>query len=448
MSEFEFPRDFLWGAATAAYQIEGSPLADGAGPSIWHRFSHTPGNTANSDTGDVACDHYYRYASDVALMKELGLQSYRLSIAWGRIFPEGKGRINQAGIDFYSRLIDTLLANEIAPNVTLYHWDLPAALHDLGGWLNPDIANWFGDYASAVFDKLGDRVPMWSTLNEPAIVMDLGYVLGVLAPGHRDLYEGAIVTHNLMRAHARGVQAYRGQNRSGKIGLAVSLEPRYEASDSAEDKAAARRMHAWSNSQFLDPVFLGKYPDELEEIFRDAWISPPEDDMKLISQPIDFIGVNYYTRSVVQHDETRPLFHITRIPQTGPHTDMGWEIYPAALTRILAWIKSRYGDIPLYITENGSAWPDPPTAVDGRIEDPLRIDYLASHLKAAHDAIEQGVNLRGYYAWSLLDNYEWSHGYAKRFGIVHVDYETQKRTIKDSGRFYSKVIATNGASLG
>ena len=239
MSEnFEFPRDFLWGAATASYQIEGSPLADGAGASIWHRFSHTPGNTANGDTGDVACDHYYRYASDVALMKELGLKAYRTSIAWGRIYPEGKGRINDAGVDFYSRLIDLLLENGIIPNITLYHWDLPVALHDLGGWLNPDIAHWFGDYASAVFDKFGDRVPMWATINEPAIVMDLGYVQGFLAPGHRDFYEGAIVTHNLLRSHGRAVEAYRGQNLKGQIGIAVSVEPRYEASNSPEDQAA------------------------------------------------------------------------------------------------------------------------------------------------------------------------------------------------------------------
>jgi beta-glucosidase len=449
MSEqFKFPKGFLWGAATASYQIEGSPLADGAGPSIWHRFSHTPGNTANGDTGDVACDHYYRYASDVSLMKELGLQTYRFSIAWPRILPEGKGRINQAGMDFYTRLIDLLLENGIIPNVTLYHWDLPAALNDLGGWVNPDIADWFGDYASTMFDKLGDRVPMWSTLNEPAIIMDLGFVQGVHAPGHRDLFEAARVTHNLLRAHGRAVQAYRGQNRSGNIGLVVSLEPRYEASDSPEDMAAARRMHAWSNSQYLDPVFFGKYPDELEEIFRDAWISPTEDDMKLISQPIDFVGVNYYTRSVVQQDATRPPFNVSRIEQKGnPHTDMGWEVYPPALTDILKWIHSRYNGVAIYITENGSAWPDPPTAIDGRIEDPLRIDYLVSHLKACLDAINQGVNLRGYYAWSLLDNFEWAFGYAKRFGLVHVDYETQQRTIKETGRFYSKVIESNGVSL-
>ena len=447
---FEFPPDFVWGAATAAYQIEGSPLADGAGPSIWHRFSHTPGNTANGDTGDVACDHYYRYASDVALMKELGLKGYRMSIGWGRVFPEGKGRINQAGLDFYSRLIDKLLENGIAPNVTLYHWDLPAALHDLGGWLNPDIASWFGDYASTMFDALGDRVPMWSTLNEPFIVMDGGYVSGTLAPGHHDLYEGARVTHNLLRSHARAVQAFRARSAANsRIGLVVSLEPRYEASDSVEDKAATARMHAYSNRQYLDPVLLGEYPSELKEIFGEAWTVPDDADMQLIRQPVDFIGVNYYSRSVIRHDATQLPFRAARVAQAAsPHTDMGWEIYPKGFTDTLTWIKSRYGDIPLYVTENGSAWPDAPAASDGRVEDPLRVEYLENHLKAIHDAIEQGVNLRGYYAWSLLDNYEWSHGYSKRFGIVHVNYETQERTIKDSGRFYSRVIETNGASLG
>jgi len=447
---FEFPRDFVWGAATAAYQIEGSPLADGAGPSIWHRFSHTPGNTANGDTGDVACDHYYRYASDVALMKELGLKGYRMSIGWGRVFPDGKGRVNQPGLDFYSRLIDKLLENGIAPNVTLYHWDLPAALHDLGGWLNPDIAGWFGDYASAMFGALGDRVPMWSTLNEPFIVMDGGYVSGTLAPGHHDLYEGARVTHNLLRSHARAVQAFRARNAANsRIGLVVSLEPRYEASDSVEDKAATARMHAYSNRQYLDPVLLGKYPSELKEIFGEAWTVPDDADMQLIRQPVDFIGVNYYSRSVIRHDATQLPFRAARVAQAAsPHTDMGWEIYPKGFTDTLTWIKSRYGDIPLYVTENGSAWPDAPAASDGRVEDPLRVEYLENHLKAIHDAIEQGVNLRGYYAWSLLDNYEWSHGYSKRFGIVHVNYETQERTIKDSGRFYSRVIETNGASLG
>lgn len=450
MSEHSgFPPDFLWGAATAAYQIEGSPLADGAGASIWHRFSHTPGRTANGDTGDVACDHYYRYASDIGLMRELGLQAYRLSIAWGRIYPEGKGRINQAGLDFYSRLTDKLLEAGIIPNVTLYHWDLPAALDDRGGWLNPDIAEWFGDYAATMFDALADRVPMWATINEPLVVMDGGYMNGNLAPGHRNMYEAPIVTHNLLRAHGRGVQAFRARNaRDSRIGLVVNLDRKYPASDSRQDEEAVARAHAYGNEQYLDPVLLGRYPAKLREIFGDAWPDWPDEDLALIKQPLDYVGVNYYTRLVVKHDETHPPINVGVEPQVDAlHTEMGWEVFPLALTHILTWLKERYGDIPLYITENGSAFMDPPEAIDGRIEDPLRVEYLRSHLHAIRDAIQQGVNLRGYFAWSLLDNYEWSHGYTKRFGIVHVNYATQKRTIKDSGRYYSRIIESNGAAL-
>jgi beta-glucosidase len=451
MSEhFGFPDDFLWGAATAAYQIEGSPLADGAGASTWHRFSHTPGNTTNGDTGDIACDHYNRYESDIALMRELGLKAYRLSISWSRILPEGRGRVNQKGIDFYSRLIDVLLEAGIIPNVTLYHWDLPAALDDRGGWLNPDIAGWFGDYAATMFDAVGDKVPMWSTINEPFVVMDGGYMHGNLAPGHRNIFEAPIVTHNLLRAHATAVLAFRAWNvPDSRIGLVVNLDRKYPASDSEQDTVAAQRFHAYGNEHYLDPVFFGAYPDGLREIFDDAWVEWPAADMKLIRQPIDFLGVNYYTRMVVKHDDVRLPLKAHAVAQIGePHTEMGWEVYPAALTEVLTWIKHRYGDIPLYITENGSAFADPPSAIDGSINDPLRVAYLDSHLKAARKAIEQGVNLRGYFAWSLLDNYEWSHGYTKRFGIVHVDYTTQERTIKNSGRFYSDVIRTNGASLG
>ena len=450
MSEHSrFPPDFLWGAATAAYQIEGSPLADGAGASIWHRFSHTPGRTANGDTGDVACDHYYRYASDIDLMRELGLQAYRLSIAWGRIYPEGKGRINQAGLDFYSRLTDKLLEAGIIPNVTLYHWDLPAALDDRGGWLNPDIAEWFGDYAATMFDALADRVPMWATINEPLVVMDGGYMNGNLAPGHRNMYEAPIVTHNLLRAHGRGVQAFRARNaRDSRIGLVVNLDRKYPASDSRQDEEAVARAHAYGNEQYLDPVLLGRYPAKLREIFGDAWPDWPDEDLALIKQPLDYVGVNYYTRLVVKHDVTHPPINVGVEPQVDAlHTEMGWEVFPLALTHILTWLKERYGDIPLYITENGSAFMDPPEAIDGRIEDPLRVEYLRSHLHAIRDAIQQGVNLRGYFAWSLLDNYEWSHGYTKRFGIVHVNYATQKRTIKDSGRYYSRIIESNGAAL-
>ena len=449
MSEqFRFSKGFLWGAATAAYQIEGYPLADGAGPSIWHRFSHTPGRTLNGDTGDIACDHYHRYESDVALMRELGLKTYRMSIAWSRIFPEGKGRVNQAGIDFYSRLIDRILEAGIVPNVTLYHWDLPAALDDLGGWLNPEIANWFGDYASTMFDALADRVPMWATLNEPLVIADGGYMNGNLAPGHRNLFEVPIVSHNLLRAHGMGVQAFRARNAAdSRIGIVINMEPKYAATDSQEDLAATARADAYANKHYLDPLFLGAYPHEFPDMFGIAWIDHPHEDFKLIQQPIDFLGVNYYSRGVVKHDDASLPFRFSHVKQEGLHTEMGWEVFPDGLRKILVWIKERYGDRPMYVTENGSAFADPPEAIDGKVDDPLRTEYLKQHLRAIRSAMMQGVDVRGYYAWSLMDNYEWSYGYSKRFGIVHVNYRTLERTVKATGKHYSSIIASNGASL-
>jgi len=449
-NSFLFPNDFVWGAATSAYQIEGYPLADGAGSSIWHRFSHTPGLTENGDTGDVACEHYRRYASDVALMSALGLKSYRFSIAWGRILPDGIGRVNAKGVDFYSRLVDELLEHGIVPNATLYHWDLPAALDDRGGWLNRDIAQWFAEYASVVFDALGDRVPIWSTINEPWVVSDGGYLYGKLAPGHRILYEAPIASHNLLRAHGSAIEVFRTSNaaRHGRIGIVVNLEPKYPATESVEDIAATARADAYMNRQYLDPLFLGQYPDEMKEIFGEAWPEFPADDFKTITRPFDFLGINYYTRSVAQHDAERVPVRVGGLHQEeSVHTETGWEVYPAALTRVLLWVKERYGEIPLYITENGAAFYDPPVATEGEVADPLRVEYLRGHLCAAVEAMRQGVNLRGYYVWSLLDNFEWSHGYSRRFGIVHVNYETQERTIKSSGRFYSSVIKTNGATL-
>ena len=445
-----FPEGFLWGAATSAYQIEGSPLADGAGQSNWHRFSHTPGMTTNGDTGDVACDHYVRYLSDIELMKELGLNSYRFSIAWSRVLPNGARRVNEAGIDFYSRLVDALLERGIKPNATLYHWDLPAALDDRGGWLNPDIAHWFADYAALVFDRLGDRVPMWATINEPWVIMDGGYMFGKLAPGHRNFYEAPIVSHNILRAHGQAVQAFRASRDASKsqIGMVVNLEPKYAASQSDEDLAATARADAYMNRQYLDPLFLGTYPEEMVEIFGDAWPDWAESDMKLITEKFDFLGINYYTRSVNRNDDGCLPVRASGVYQPDSiHTETGWEVWPEALTRVLLWVKERYGDIPLYLTENGSAFYDPPAPVDGSIDDPLRVAYMREHLKAVHDAIREGVQLRGYFAWSLLDNFEWSHGYSKRFGIVHVDYSTQDRTIKASGKLYSEVIRTNGRVL-
>ncbi len=450
IDSFQFPEGFLWGAATSAYQIEGSPLADGAGASNWHRFSHTPGMTTNADTGDVACDHYHRYRDDVELMSKLGLNTYRFSIAWGRVLPEGTGRVNEHGLDFYSRLVDSLLERGIAPNATLYHWDLPAALDDRGGWLNRDIAEWFADYATIMFDRLGDRVPMWATINEPWVIMDGGYMHGKLAPGHRSPYEAAIVSHNVLRAHGRGVQAFRASQSSGRseIGMVVNLEPKYAASDSVEDIAATARADAYMNRQYLDPLFFGKYPEEMAEIFGDAWQEWPSEDMQLITEKFDFLGINYYTRSVSRNDDDCLPVRASGVAQPQHvHTETGWEVYPEALTRVLLWVNERYGDIPLYVTENGAAFYDAPASIDGMVDDPLRVTYLRGHLTAVRDAMRQGVPLRGYYAWSLLDNFEWSHGFTKRFGIVHVDYATQGRTIKSSGAFYASVIATNGAAL-
>ena len=443
----EFPKGFLWGAATSAYQIEGSPHADGAGPSIWHRFSHTPGMTAGGATGDVACDHYRRWKDDVALLGELGLGAYRFSIAWGRVLPEGTGRVNARGLAFYERLVDTLLERGITPLVTLYHWDLPAALDDRGGWLNPDIAMWFAEYTRAVVRVLGDRVPMWATLNEPWVVMDGGYLNGGLAPGHRSVFEPPRVTHNLMRAHGAGMQAIRAESRS-QAGLVVNLEPKYPASESADDRAATARADAYMNRQYLDPAVLGSYPEELSEIFGEAWITPTDEDWKLIRQPLDFIGVNYYSRGVMRADSNDKPLGASRVIQQGQrYTEMVWEVYPQGLTDALTWVRSRYGDIPLYITENGAAFADPPTVEGSVLEDPLRVEYYRDHLRAAHVAIQAGVPLKGYFAWSLMDNYEWSFGYTKRFGIVHVDFETQRRTPKRSARFYSDVIRTNGRAL-
>jgi beta-glucosidase len=444
-----FPEGFLWGAATSAYQIEGSPLADGAGVSNWHRFAHTPGMVTDGDTGDIACDHYRRYESDVDLMATLGLNAYRFSVSWSRVLPEGTGAVNEKGLDFYSRLVDALLEKSITPNLTLYHWDLPAALDDKGGWLNRDIANWFADYANVIYDRLGDRVPMWATINEPWVIMDGGYLFGKLAPGHRSLYEAPIVSHNVLRAHGAAVQAFRASAASkNRIGIVVNIEPKYAASDSAEDLAATRRADAYMNRQYLEPVMLGTYPEEMAEIWGDAWQEWPAGDMRLISEKVDFVGINYYTRSVNRNDpECLPVLASGILQPDSIHTETGWEVFPDALTRLLLWANELCGGLPLYITENGAAFYDPPSAIDGVVEDPLRVEYFRSHLLAVKEAIAQGVPVRGYFAWSLLDNFEWSHGYSKRFGIVHVDYSTQERTIKSSGAFYRDVIRSNGSAL-
>ena len=447
MTKTPFPADFLWGCATAAYQIEGSPLADGAGASIWQRFSHDPRlMAAKGDTGDVACDHYNRMESDVALMKALGLQAYRFSVAWGRVLPDGTGRVNEAGLGFYERLVDTLLANGIEPLCTLYHWDLPVALDDRGGWLNRDIADWFADYGRVLFERLDGRVKKWVTLNEPWVITDGGYLHGALAPGHRNMFEAPIASHNLMRAHGAAVKAYReiGQH---EIGLVVNLEPKYPASDSPEDIAATARADAYMNRQYLDPAIHGRYPEELKEIFGEAWPDWPQEDFDLIKQKLDFIGVNYYTRNVTTANDSWPLTAGPVEQKQSTYTTTGWEVFPQGLTDVLLWVKDNYGNLPLYVTENGAAFYDPPNAEGGVVDDPLRVDYLRKHIAAIGQAINKGADVRGYMLWSLFDNLEWSLGYSKRFGIVHVNFKTLDRTPKNSARLYTKVIATNGGCL-
>jgi beta-glucosidase len=439
-----FPDGFLWGAATSAYQIEGSPLADGAGPSIWHRFAHTPGRVAGNETGDLACDHYHRMLEDVALMAELGLDVYRFSLAWGRVLPEGRGTVNRRGLDFYERLVDALLEHGIRPMATLYHWDLPVALHERGGWLNPDSPDWFADYAATVFRALSDRVPFWITINEPWVVTVPGYLDGQLAPGHRDLFEPPRVAHHLLLAHAEAVAVYRTLGRY-RIGLAVNLEPQSPASASPADLEASRRRDAFINRWFLDPLVFGRYPEELAEIFGPAWPEFPAESLAKIRCRGDFIGVNYYSRGLVQAaPAAAPLGAIRITPSNAELTAMGWEVYPEGLTETLLWLRDRYANPPLYITENGAAFDDPPPRA-GLVEDPRRVAYLRAHIQAAATALQQGVDLRGYCVWSLLDNFEWAEGYAKRFGLYQVDAGDRTRRPKASARFYREVIRSRGA---
>ena len=441
-----FPRDFLWGVATSAYQVEGCPLADGAGPNIWHRFSHQPGMTVAGHTGDIACDHYNRYEEDVKLMAGLGIGAYRFSTAWARILPKGRGRVNAKGLGFYDRLIDSLLEHDIRPFVTLYHWDLPLALEDKGGWLNDDTSKWFGDYADLMFRAFCDRVPYWMTINEPAVIMEKGYVLGVYAPGHRNYAEAPAVARNLLRAHGYAVRAYRDRG-DGCIGIAVNIQPKYPATESPADLAAARRANAWRNLQFLDAILLGSTPAELPEMFGREWRSLSAEETALVQQPIDYVGLNYYTRVVVSADSAAGPLQARPIEQDAKTTLTGWEIYPEGLTQTLLTLHERYEGIPIFVTECGAAFKDPIAENGQGVHDPERLEFFRAHIEAAMEAYNQGVDLRGFFVWSLLDNFEWNSGYTMPFGIVQVDFETQRRTVKDSGRYYAELARSNGAAL-
>lgn len=437
-----FPDQFLWGAATAAYQIEGAWNEEGKGESIWDRFVHQPGHILHGDTGDVACDHYHRMADDVALMQELGLRSYRFSISWPRILPLGRGKVNPKGLDFYDRLVDRLLAANILPNVTLYHWDLPQALQELGGWFNRDSVNWFADYARVVFDRLGDRVPLWTTHNEPGVVAFVGYGEGRHAPGIRDLVQAYQVVHHLLLSHGQVVQLFRQGSYHGQIGIVLNLNHHLPAGDREEDQAACARAYAQNASLFLEPLFHGHYPAALMD-----WIGPYQPriepgDLDLIRQPVDFLGINYYMTCSIAHDPDRPPLQVRSSSISAPgwgRTEMDWGINPPGLTAVLLDVKDRYNNPPVYITENGCALRDEPDET-GFVADQGRIDFLRAHLEAAFEALRAGVDLRGYYVWSLMDNFEWAMGYGPRFGLVRVEYDTGRRIPKQSARWYRSVI--------
>jgi beta-glucosidase len=448
-----FPDSFAWGTATASYQIEGAVDEDGRSPSIWDTFSRTPGKIQDGDTGDVADDHYHRYEQDVELMGDLGVGWYRFSLAWPRLQPDGRGPLNEAGVDFYSRLVDALLAKDIQPWITLYHWDLPQVLQDHGGWPERDTAERFAEYAAAIYERLHDRVRHWTTLNEPWVSAFMGHATGRHAPGIQRPEAALRAAHHLLLGHGLAVDAMRAQGDGVSVfGVTLNVSPTDAASDDPADLDAARRADGLTNRMFLDPLLRGGYPDDVLEDVRPvtdgAYIRPG--DEQRIHVALDFLGINYYYRTVVRAgggersaiSEWVGNGDIEKVSRGLPRTEMGWEIDPDGLYDFLTRVSADYPGVPLYVTENGAAFADDKGA-DGEIRDPARVEYLDAHLRAAQRAIADGVDLRGYFVWSLMDNFEWSFGYSKRFGLIHVDYETLERTPKDSARWYAQVTRAN-----
>ena len=438
-----FPADFVWGAATASYQIEGASSEDGRGESVWDRFCATPGKVRNGDNGAVACDFYHRYSDDIALMRELGLDAFRFSVAWPRVLPEGRGRINQAGLDFYDRLVDELLGNGIAPYVTLFHWDTPQVLEDAGGWPVRDTIDAFAEYVEAVSARLGDRVGHWITHNEPWVVAWVGHGWGHHAPGRESDSDALATAHHLLVSHGRAVEILRRNSPAAQVGITLNLDNPYAASESPEDLAAARWVDGLHNRWFLDPLFLGTYPEDMIEAWAELMPEVRDGDLELISTPIDFLGVNNYTSPLVSADDNGGRSQIVRRNDVD-RTDMGWEVVPDGLQDLLLRLHHDYQPAAIYVTENGAAYSDV-RGHDGRVNDPERQSYLESYLAGAARATAEGVPLRGYFAWSLLDNFEWAWGYWKRFGLIYVDYATLERVPKGSFYWYRDLIAAQRA---
>lgn len=444
-----FPKDFLWGASTAAYQVEGAWNEDGKGESIWDRFAHSSNRMANGSSGDVACDHYHRFEQDVALMKKLGLKAYRFSISWPRIIPDGRGEINKSGIAFYRNLLLGLKKAQIIPVVTLYHWDLPQGLENIGGWANREITDDFVNYSKIVFSELGDLVDYWITHNEPRVVATRGYGSLDMAPGRNEPLIAPQVAHNILLSHGKVIQVYRESGLRGKIGIALNLKSIDFEPMSSEDLRAAQVANVVKNRWYLEAILKGNYPEieneELAAQYKKVNILPG--DMQIISSPVDFIGVNYYSRSVVKAPTSKEHVGFETVRNLAAPTNcLGWEIYPEGLYDVLKQVNLVSPKIPLIITENGVAYEDVPSG-DGRVRDGLRIDFHREHIKSVSRAILEGIRVKGYFVWSLMDNLEWSFGYRPRFGLVYVDYPTQKRIIKDSGLYYRDVIESNGAKL-
>jgi beta-glucosidase len=435
--------EFVWGVATSSYQIEGAANEGGRGQSIWDTFCKVPDKVANFDNGDMACDHYHRYKEDLDLMKWMGVKAYRFSVAWPRVIPDGVGRVNEMGLDFYDRLIDSLLEREIAPWLTMYHWDLPEALQLRGGWNNREVVEWFGEYAEVLTSRFGDRVKNWMTLNEPLCSAWLGHLYGDMAPGIKDLQTALNVSHHLLMSHGLACQVIRSNVSEANVGIVINVTPAVPATDSQEDSNAAQLADGFDNRWFLDPVFGRTYPADV----IDTLGASPEihsGDMKLIAQDLDFLGVNFYFRQTVAADQNSKPLPIRSVNRENvKRTAMNWEVHPQAFEEILLRISKEYSPKAIYITENGSAWND--EVINGEIIDDERIDYLARHLDVMRSAKNQGAPILGYFAWSFLDNFEWAYGYEKRFGLIYVDYKTQKRTPKKSAFFYRQLLLNGTA---
>ena len=447
MARIRFPEGFHWGTATASYQIEGAWNEDGKGESIWDRFAHTPGKVKHGHTGDRACDHYHRYREDVALMRELGLTSYRFSIGWPRIQPTGRGAVSAKGVDFYQRLADGLLEAGIRPFATLYHWDLPQALEDAGGWPNRDTAARFAEYAHHTVRALGDRVSHWMIFNEPKIFTVMGYLVGIHAPGRNDREAFLRATHTVNLAQGEAFRAIKGERPGATVGTAFNLSPCEPATDSDADREATRRWDRFVNAWFLDPALRGRYPDAFLGGVPEETLGVRPGDMERVRAPLDFVGINLYTRTIVSAapDDTnlgaRPTHPFGGTD--GPRTEFGWEVWPEALHDMVLQVTREYDRPVIEVTENGCSYGDGPDA-EGVVRDTRRIEFHRGFLEALHRAIEAGADVRGYHAWTLMDNFEWAEGYEQRFGLVHVDFASQARTIKESGRWFARVAAENG----